>query len=87
MPKNTPIGTKKISGSVLNKKDISSIPLRYVKINAYESVKKNKAAIDALITAGSTAIIKKYRAIGKPAKVPNPFAAPAIVPTKNFDKL
>ena len=50
-------------------------------------MKKNKAAIDALITAGSTAITKKYKAIGKPAKVPNPFAAPATVPTKNLDKL
>ena len=83
----TPIGTIKIMGRVLNKKDISRRPLKKVKINAYESVKKNNAAIDALITAGSIAITKKYKAIGKPAKVPKPFAVPATIPTKNLDKL
>ena len=50
-------------------------------------MKKNRAANDALITAGSAAIIKKYNAIGRPAKVPNPLTAPAMVPTKNFEKL
>ena len=34
------------------------------------------------MTAGSAAIIKKYNAIGNPAKVPNPFTVPAVVPTK-----
>ena len=49
--------------------------------------KKNNAASEALITAGSAAIIKKYNAIGRPAKVPNPLTVPAMAPTKNFDKL
>ena len=39
------------------------------------------------MTAGSATIIKKYKAIGKPAKVPNPFTVPAITPTKNLDEL
>ena len=50
-------------------------------------MKKNKAAKDALITAGSAAIISRYRAMGNPAKVPKPLTVPAIVPTKNLDKL
>ena len=50
-------------------------------------MKKNRAAKDALITAGSAAIIKKYSAIGNPAKVPNPFTVPAVAPTKNFEIL
>ena len=50
-------------------------------------MKKNRAANDALITAGSAAIIKKYSAIGKPAKVPNPFTVPAVAPTKNLEIL
>ena len=50
-------------------------------------MKKNKAANDALITAGSAAIIKKYNAIGNQAKVPNPFTVPAVAPTKNFEIL
>ena len=52
-----------------------------------KSVKKNNAARDALITAGSATIINRYKAIGNPANVPNPFTAPAILPTKNLDIL
>ena len=76
VPIKTPSGTIKIIGKVLNKNDNSSRPLNKLKLMRM-SLWKNKAAIDALITAGSTAITKKYKAIGKPAKVPKPFAAPA----------
>ena len=33
------------------------------------------------------ALINKYKAIGRPAKVPNPLTVPATPPTKNFDTL
>ena len=61
--------------------------LKYARNKAYKSVKKNSAASDALITAGSAAIINKYKAIGSPAKVPNPLTVPAIPPTKNSLKI
>ena len=44
--------------------------LKYPNIKAYASVKKNNAAREARMTAGSAAIINKYNAIGKPANVP-----------------
>ena len=50
-------------------------------------MKKNSAASEALITTGSAAIIKRYRAIGNPAKVPKPFTVPAVAPTKNLEIL
>ena len=61
--------------------------LKYPNIKAYASVKKNNAAREARITAGSAAIINKYNAIGKPANVPKPLTVPATLPTINLEKL
>tara|TARA_B100000524_G_C23426056_1_gene289740 strand:- start:13 stop:276 length:264 start_codon:yes stop_codon:yes gene_type:complete len=87
VPRETPIGMIKNKGKDLYKDLKLTISLKYPRIKAYISVKKNRAARDALMTAGSAAIISKYNAIGRPASVPKPFTVPAIPPTKNFERL
>ena len=62
MPRETPIGMIKSKGKDLYKDLKLTISLKYPSIKAYISVKKNRAAREALMTAGSAAIINKYNA-------------------------
>ena len=56
-------------------------------MNAYISVKKNKAANEALIIAGWILVTNKKSATGIPPNVVKLLSVPDIIPVKNFPKL
>ena len=86
-PIYTPIGKIIINGIVLKITNQSTIPAKKLKMNAYVSVKKNKAANDPLIIAGCILVTSKKSATGIPPNVVKLLSVPDIIPVKNFPKL
>ena len=60
------------------------MPAKKLKVNAYISVKKNKAASDPLIIAGCILVTNKKSATGIPPNVVSPLSVPDTIPVKNF---
>ena len=65
----------------------STMPAKKLKVNAYISVRKNKAASDPLIIAGCIFVTNKKSATGIPPNVVSPLSVPDTIPVKNFPRL
>ena len=63
------------------------MPAKKLKVNAYMSVKKNKAASDPLIIVGCILVTNKKSATGIPPNVVSPLSVPDTIPVKNFPTL
>ena len=63
------------------------MPAKKLKVNAYISVRKNKAASDPLIIAGCIFVTNKKSATGIPPNVVSPLSVPDTIPVKNFPRL
>ena len=63
------------------------MPAKKLKVNAYISVRKNKAASDPLIIAGCILVTNKKNATGIPPNVVSPLSVPDTIPVKNFPRL
>ena len=63
------------------------MPAKKLKVNAYISVRKNKAASDPLIIAGCILVTNKKSATGIPPNVVSPLSVPDTIPVKNFPRL
>ena len=63
------------------------MPAKKLKVNAYISVRKNKAASDPLIIAGCILVTNKKSATGIPPNVVSPLNVPDTIPVKNFPRL